>query len=79
MSCGGFSSRAPVTLVVFQASADVETTASAAAALGPHVRLLTVEPPRSYTAGSRVRGLVTRYPSTSGTRSDANCGERSPR
>jgi len=55
----GIARHARVTLVVFNGSADGD---EAAAAFGPEVRLITVEPPRPYTAGALVRGLVTRYP-----------------
>jgi sugar transferase (PEP-CTERM/EpsH1 system associated) len=58
----GVAADARVTLVVFHPGADRETAASAREALGPGVRLITVDPPVSYRPGAVLRGLLTRHP-----------------
>lgn len=58
----GIAARTRVTLLVFHSEAGSHLVEAAAAALGANVRLITVPPPRAYTAGSVVRGLVSRYP-----------------
>jgi sugar transferase (PEP-CTERM/EpsH1 system associated) len=58
----GVASRFRTTVVVFHPSSDREVIERARSALGAGVRLVTVEPPRTYTFGNLVRGLVTRLP-----------------
>lgn len=58
----GVSRHARVTLLVFHPPGDTALLERAASALGPRVRLRAVPPPRAYSPGRLVRGLVTRLP-----------------
>jgi len=58
----GVASHARATVVVFHPAAERAVVEEARRALGDRVRLIALEPPRSYTLPNLVRGLVTQVP-----------------